>query len=389
MESQATIFLSAAEASGDEHASHLIRALRERLGDTVRFVGAAGPKMQAAGCESLADLTAQATMLAGPLLKLRYYHRMVRTLQRHIRQIRPDLVIPVDSPALNWHMCKAARQAGSKVMYYIAPQVWAWAPWRVKKLARLTDAVACLLPFEQEYLRRRGVSATFVGHPLLDSLPPRPQPPSDIIGAYGDGSWRVALLLGSRQGEIARHAPAMLQVAADIRSRYDKATCVFCPGTEKAAAQLSAVLGDRLNQPGLEVVVGQTRQQLAQAHFALAVSGTVTLDVSHFGLPMLVFYRVSRCAYNALGRWIIRTPHFSLPNIVAGREIVPEIVPWYGNVGQISHAVLSALDDLGTLVETRSDLIAMMDSLRPPHGQTASQNAADIAAALIGQERSQ
>jgi lipid-A-disaccharide synthase len=146
--------------------------------------------MAAQGCEVVADLTDSASMVGGPFLKLGYYHAMVRRLQKSIRAIRPDVHVPIDSPALNWHLAKAARQCGSKVVYYIAPQVWAWAPWRVKKLRRLADAVACILPFEQEYLRARDVNATFVGHPLYDDLPAGPTDQPDLLEAWSSGRWR-------------------------------------------------------------------------------------------------------------------------------------------------------------------------------------------------------
>ena len=136
-----TIFLSAAEASGDAHAANLIRAIRE-ASPGARFIGVAGERMAEAGCEVLLDLTHRASMLGGPLLRLGYYWRQVRRAKKAIRAIRPDLCIPVDSPAFNWHVAKAARKAGAKVLYYIAPQVWAWATWRVRKLARLTDRAA-------------------------------------------------------------------------------------------------------------------------------------------------------------------------------------------------------------------------------------------------------
>ena len=197
-----TIFLSVAEASGDLHAAKLAAALRRRLGE-VRLIGAAGPLMRAEGCQSLIDLTASASMMLGPLTRPLYYLRALRKLQESIRRLRPDVVVPVDSPALNWHVAAAAREAGAPVMYYIAPQVWCWAPWRVRKLARLTDAVACILPFEQRYLRDRGVRATYVGHPLFDDIPPAPSPwrtctrrtwtatgGSPWSPAAGDRNWR-------------------------------------------------------------------------------------------------------------------------------------------------------------------------------------------------------
>ena len=184
-DSSPTIFLSAAEPSGDRHAAGLIRALRVQMPDA-RFIGVAGEKMAAAGCEVIADLTARASMLTEPFLRAGYYVYTVTRLRKAIRKIGPDVFVPVDSPALNWHLAAAAKKTGSKVVHYVCPQIWAWGPWRTNRLARLTDHVACILPFEVAYLRHRGVDATFVGHPLFDNLPPRSEPLPDIIQAWTD-----------------------------------------------------------------------------------------------------------------------------------------------------------------------------------------------------------
>jgi len=154
-----TIFLTAGEASGDAHAANLIIALSERL-PSARFVGVGGPRMAAAGCELLEDIVASASMFLDNLVKVFYYRRVIHRLADAMAKRRAAVLVPTDSPGLNWHMAAAARRLGVPVMYYIAPQVWAWAPWRVKKLRRLTDHVACILPFEPDYFHQRGVEAT-------------------------------------------------------------------------------------------------------------------------------------------------------------------------------------------------------------------------------------
>jgi lipid-A-disaccharide synthase len=377
-ERRLTIFLSAAEASGDLHASNLIRAIRRRQ-PQVRFVGLAGPRMAEAGCEVVADVTTQARMASVPLLRLGHYWRLVRRLQRTIRRLRPDLHIPVDSPALNWHLAAAAKDSGAKVFYYIAPQLWAWGPWRVKKLARLTDGVGCILPFEQAYLRHRGVHATYVGHPLFDTMPPRPEPPADLAAAWLDGAWRVALLAGSRPGEIAGHTPAFLAAAERIRRRWRNARCVFAAPTDACAEAIRRAGGG-----DADIAVGRTRQVLAASHFAIAVSGTVTLEAAYFGVPMVVVYRVPYVRYHLAGRWLVRTPHVCLVNILAGRRVVPELVPWYGGRRALVEMVTEVMDDYGWLCEVRKDLMAITDPLRAAPPQTASDNAAQLALRTVG-----
>jgi lipid-A-disaccharide synthase len=379
----ATIFLSAAETSGDEHAARLIQAIRRRLPDA-RFLGAAGPRMAQAGCEVLADLTGKASMFGGPVLKAGYYLRTMRRLCKGLRRARPDLFIPVDSPALNWHLAKAARKIGVPVFYYIAPQVWAWAPWRVKKLARLTDRVGCILPFEQRYLWDRGVNATYVGHPLFDALPAPPAPPAppDLADAWVNGTWRVAMLPGSREGEIRGHMPALLAVVEMIHRRWPKARCIFT-ATNDAAAKLIRQLS---NGRDIDIAVGRTRQVMAESHFAVTKSGTVTLELAHFGVPMVVFHRTSRLLgllRHLLGHWAVNTKSFSLVNILAGRKIVPELMPWHGNVKKLKAAVKEVMDDYGYLYEIRRQLVELTTPLRvaPPH--SASDNAAELAVGLI------
>ena len=376
-----TIFLSAAEASGDEHAARLMGALRRRLG-TVRFVGVAGPHMAAEGCEVLADFSARASMLGGPLLRLGYYVRAIRRLQRQIGRIRPDVHVPVDSPAMNWHLAAAARKAGSTVVYYIAPQVWAWAPWRVKKLARLTDHVACILPFEQRYFRDRGVAATFVGHPLLEALPPRSEPLSDLAGAWAHGEWKIAMLAGSRSGEIKANSKALMRSAKLIRRHWPAARCLLAARNQTDAETILAACKGKLAR-NAEIVIGQTAEVFAEAHFAIAKSGTNTLQAAHFGVPFVTFYRAGRLKYHLLGRWLIKTPHLCLANILAGRRIVPELMPWYGSERELSSMVIDTMSDLGFLFEARQGLLEVDDSLHGPGGLSASDNTANLVADLL------
>jgi lipid-A-disaccharide synthase len=377
-----TIFLSAAEASGDEHAAALIHALRRRRPEA-RFVGVAGPRMAEAGCEVVADVTDQAAMLGGPVLRLGYWVKMIRRIRRRIGEIAPDLHVPIDSPALNWHLAEASRAAGSPVLYYIAPQVWAWAPWRAKRLARLTDAVACILPFEEDYLRSRGVEATFVGNPLFDHLPPRPASLPDLTDAWYDGTWQVTFAPGSRRSEIRGHVRGMVAVARAIRRRWSSARCVFAARTRQDA--------ERIAEHGAgeeEIVIGRTREMLARSHFAVLCSGTVTLQAAHFGVPSVVVYRTgwSMRALHWLFRHIpgvLTTRRLSLVNILAGGEIIPELMPWRGNVHRLVETVLSVMGDLGLLFEMRKGMLEVAAPLRVEPPGSASDNAAELICRLL------
>lgn len=373
-----TIFLSAAEASGDDHAANLVAALRRRCPEA-RLVGLAGPKMASAGCEVLEDVTQHAGMTLSVLPRLLYWRRLVRRTQKAIREIRPDVHIPVDSPAMNWHLAEAARQAGSKVLYYIAPQVWAWAPWRAKKLARLTDQVACILPFEETFLRHRGVNACFVGHPLLDTLPPQPSPPDDLLESWSAGTWRVALLPGSRASEIAAHGAALAAVRDEILRRWPAARCTFTARTQEDADRVRRAAG----RADIDVAVGRTREVLAESHFAVVVSGTVTLEAAYYGVPMLIVYRTGRLLGHVLGPLLVHAPHLSLVNILAGRELAPELMPWFGKPRPLVDMAMELMDDLGWLVETRRELQKLLPPLRAPNGLSAADNAAELAMRML------
>jgi len=385
MDKAPTIFLAAAEASGDEHAANLVRALRARLPDA-RLLGVTGSHMAEAGCESVADVTRKASMLGGTFLKVGYFARNIFRIQKILRQVRPDLFIPVDSPALNWHLSATAKKSGSKVLHYVCPQIWAWAPWRVKKLRRLTDHVACILPFEPDYLRQRGIAATFVGHPLFDSLPARPPVLPDILEAYGEGTWRIALLPGSREVEIRMHTRAMLEAAAAIRRQWPEAEFSLAARTEHCANLIRRTCRAELLQIA-ELAVGRTRQVLAESHFALAGSGTVTLELAHFGVPMVTLYKTSwlmDLMLRVVGRWGVPTRHFALVNILAPRRIVRELIPWHGSSRQLASAALDVLGDPGYMLELRRQLLDLVAPLHVPPPATASDNAADLAVALLG-----
>ena len=335
--------------------------------------------MSAAGCEVIADLTVKAGMITGPFLHLGYYVHTVKRLGKAIAEIRPDIFVPVDSPALNWHLSAAARKAGSPVVHYVCPQVWAWAPWRINRLKRLTDHVACLLPFEVPYLQHRGVPASFVGHPLFDQLPPRPEVMPDLIQAWADGSWKVALLPGSRRAEIRDHVQALLLTAEAIRKRWPHATSRFAVGTEQDAGAVRKVCSQkRKHGDEIEIIVGKTGQVLADSHFAVAASGTVTLEVAHYGVPMVIFYKVPKVNWDLVGRWLVRTPHLSLVNILAERAIVPELMPWHGRPQRVRDMALEVMEDLGYLLETRRNLLRMVEPLRARPPATAADNTAEL-----------
>ncbi len=366
-----TIFITAAEASGDAHAAGLIGALRRRLPDA-RFVGVGGPAMASAGCELIAEPVRKAAMTTGAFAHLGYFYKLIRQVRRAMGEIRPDVHVPVDSPALNWHLAKAARKRGIPVAYYIAPQTWAWAPWRVRKLRKLTDAVACILPFEEDYFGKRGVNVHYVGHPLFDDLPDA-EPP-DLTAAAASGQWRIALLPGSRESEIKHHAGALATVMDGLARRYPKARFTFTAINDEAADTIRKSTG----RDDLPIEIGNTSEVLKRSHFAITASGTVTLQVAHFGVPMVIFYRVGKWPWRILGRWLIRTPHLSLVNILAGETLVPELMPWFGDADEILRCAEKMMEDVTGLEKLQRDLTELVAPLRVQPPDSAADNAAKV-----------
>jgi lipid-A-disaccharide synthase len=323
-------------------------------------------------------------MLGSVFGKILYYRRAVRKLRSAIRDLRPDVLVPVDSPALNWHLAKEARAAGTSIVHYVAPQVWAWAPWRIKKLRRLTDHVACLLPFEEEYFRSRGVAATYVGHPLFDRLPARIDAADcpDLAEAWCEGTWRIAMLPGSREGEIAAIAPALAAVADEVGRRWDGSQCKFLAADDRSADRIRAAI----RRDEVDVVTGDAGSVLADSHFAVVASGTATLEVASYGVPMVIVYNISRwqrMAWRLFVKYMMRTRNLSLVNIIAGRGIVPELMPFFTSPGEVVRSVVSVIKDYGWLCATRQKLLDLTTPMRTNGDQTAAARAAAIVAGIV------
>jgi lipid-A-disaccharide synthase len=321
------ILLSAGEASGDLHGSTLCRALRE-LCPGVRLAGMGGPRMAAEGLELLADPTGQAVVGATEAIgRLPALYRAYRALARRLRREPPLALVLIDFPEFNLRLARVAHRAGVPVVYFIPPQVWAWRPGRVRGVARLASRVLSVFPFERELYERAGVSVDFVGHPLLDVLPLdlgreearrrlELEPETRVVG----------LLPGSRREEVARLLAPMLDAARRLAQAGGRrfvlglAPSVSRAGVETAVADVCGKGG-----PPIEIVTGQTHELMAGADVLLVASGTATLEAALLGTPMVVCYRVSLLT-EVVGRLLVRIPWISLPNIVCGRPVVPEIL---------------------------------------------------------------
>jgi lipid-A-disaccharide synthase len=322
------IMLSAGEASGDLHGATMCRALRA-LDPGLRLIGMGGPRMAAAGVEILVDLTAHAAMGTSEAIgRVPGLYRAYRLLVRRLREARPMAMVLIDFPEFNLRLARQARQAGIPVVYFIPPQVWAWRRGRIRQMARRVTRVLAAFPFEKSLYEEAGVPVEFVGHPLLDVVP------SDLDRAkgrerlgVGERQTLVGLLPGSRRQEVDRLLPPMLDAAARL-SRADGQRCFvlgLAASVDRGPLSVHLRRASEAGGPPVEVFEGLTYEVMAASDALLIASGTATLEAALLGTPMVVCYRVSRLS-EVVVRLLNRSAWISLPNIVAGRGAVPEIL---------------------------------------------------------------
>ncbi len=371
-ERELRIFLSAGEASGDLHASNLLRALR-RLAPESRFAALGGGRLEAAGARLLRDMLGSFAVMgfSDALRILPDIRRLRDEVLDFLDAWRPHAAILVDYPGFNVHLARHLRARGIPVFYYICPQVWAWARWRTRKIRRRIDKALVVFAFEERFYRDRGIDATFVGHPLGDVFASRALDREYIEkGPLSGAPYLVALVPGSRSREIERGFAFKLKIAARIRQvRPDAvfAVPVLNKDHERIVAEIAA--GVDLD---LHVEVARTYEVMHMADFALTTSGTAALELAHFGTPMVVLYRTNPAGL-ALKALLLSTPYVSLVNIIAGREVVPEFVYWRDRGDRIAAAALEIVTDGERYEQVKRGLAQVASEIDRPG---ASENAA-------------
>jgi lipid-A-disaccharide synthase len=375
-----SILFTAFEPSGDDHASAVIAELHRRHPELPIYAWG-GPKMERAGAVLVERTGHDAVMGMPGLAKIREHGRMNERIEAWMEANRPAVHVPVDSPAANFPLCKVAKGKGIRVVHLVAPQIWAWGRWRIHKLRRRTDMVLCLLPFEERFFQKRGVAARFVGHPLFDA-PPDGAALDARAAVYGGGSPKIAMMPGSRPKELEKSFPLLLEAFKELRRRYPDLAGVVAATTPEVKEELQRVAETMGGWPErLQIASGDTDAIIRWCDLALVKSGTITLQIARQNRPMIAFYKSSPLQYYLIGKWVIATKFFTLPNVLAHREIVPELVPHFGGHEEIVKAAIALIDSPARIAEQKEELARVVDVFK---GRNAAAAAAEAIAEVAG-----
>lgn len=360
----------AGEPSGDHHGAALAAALRQRYPDA-RLMGTGGARMKAEGVELFAELDELAVMgFAEVLPRIPYLWRLERRLHSILDERKPDLVVLIDYPGFNMRIARAAHGRGHAVLYYIAPQLWAWRRGRAHALAKTTDRVAVILPFEADFLRGLGVEATYVGHPLLDR-PDDVTSRDDFFDSWGLDPSRplLAMLPGSRKQELRRHIEPFRRIAERVVDARPDVLPVF--------SRASGLDASQFHDTGFPVVE-DTRALMRHSAVGLVKSGTSTLEMAIEGTPFVVAYRTSRLT-EALARRVMHVDHIALPNLIADERVIPEFLQDEVRPESVAPILIEMLDD-GSGVRSRQ-----LDALAGIRARLGQPGASDRVAAIAGE----
>jgi lipid-A-disaccharide synthase len=372
------ILIIAGEASGDLHGANLVKAV-QRMDPEAGFVGIGGENMAGAGVEIVVPSDDMAVVgVTEAIPKVMTVYGAAKRIKSILKNQRPALLVLIDYPDFNLHIAKFAKRAQVPVLYYISPQVWAWRSGRVKKIARLTDRIAVILPFEKEFYAERGVEVDYVGHPLLDTDPPEPPQDISMAGFGRDGrSPVVALMPGSRKTEISGLLPHMLGAVRILMETYPGIRCMLPQAKTIESAYIASYIQDAPCQ--IEVTKEPVYGVLNQCHVALVASGTATLETAIMAVPMVILYKTAAISY-WVARAMVGVSHIGLANLVAGNGVVPELIQKEVTAGNIAAEAARFLGDS----KYREETVRALRDVRLKLGQGgASDRTAEICLEMI------
>lgn len=348
------MLISAGEASGDLYAAGLVEALRRR-NPALEFFGCAGQRMQRAGVRAVVDARSLAVVgLVEVVTHIPRIYREYRKLIRAAQEERPDIAILTDSPDFHLRLARRLKRLGIPVIYLVAPQVWAWRKGRLPAMRQNIDQLLCIFPFEPDFFAPHGIDARYIGHPLTRLVRPSGSR-EELRRRYGiaDESAVVALLPGSRKGEIERHLPVLLEAVRKIREANQSLSLRFILAVPPGV--LGPNFTERISETSIQVLEGQTWDVLACAELALAASGTVTIEGMLLGTPMVTFYKVNKLSW-LMGKYLVKVPFYSMVNLVACRRVVPELIQNDMTPARLASEALALLADDSARDRMREEL---------------------------------
>lgn len=371
------IMLVVGEASGDAHGARLVQALHRR-DPQVKIYGVAGEQLRRSQFEELFNVSQLTGMgLVELATNLRNVWRAYGLLKRILKVRRPNLLILIDFPEFNLRLARFAKSLGIPVLYYVSPQIWAWRKNRVRQIARWVDHMAVIFPFEADFYERHGVKVSFVGHPLLETVK-ADTGREETLAKLGLDPERpvIALLPGSRHGEVTRHVSPMREAAVQLaRERNAQFLCV------RAATIDGAALRSLLNGTGVRIpIVEEDRYGAVHASdIAWTASGTATVEIALLGRPMIIMYRLSWLTY-LIARWLVRVDHIGMVNLIAGERLMPELIQRDVNPERIVAETRILLDDAKMRTGITDKLAKLRQRLGTPG---AAERVAELAFSIM------
>jgi lipid-A-disaccharide synthase len=368
-----TIYFVAGEASGDNHGAALMRSLR-LLRPDLHFVGRGGPHMKVLADKQFADWTDEAGVVGlwEVIKNYGYFREKFRETQDEIEKSKPDAIVLIDYPGFNLRLAEALRrQSTTKIIYYISPQVWAWNRGRIKKMARYLDLMLCIFPFEAELYNQSGLRTVFVGHPVVERWR------GHNVNKQRDVNL-IALLPGSRQREVRKIFPVMLQAADYIRQRDLNVRFEVAAASAAMADELQRLLASSRIKGSFQIITGEAPDLMQRAFAGIVASGSATLEAAFFRMPFVLVYKVSWLTYLA-ARMVVKVKYLGMPNVLAGRIIVPEFIQNRAQPRLIADAALN----LKISPDARAQMIRDFDSIIT---QLGDANASATAAQAIAKE---
>ena len=360
------VFISAGEPSGDLHGANLIRALRSQH-PGIRITGFGGDRMEAAGAQLLFKLTSLAVMWFGKVLaNIRTFVGLAKQAEASFQSDRPDAVVLIDYPGFNFALAKRAHTAGIPVYFFVPPQLWGWAGWRVKKVRRWFDAVLTALPFEETWYRERGVKTHYVGHPYYDELANQRLDEPFLAEQRAKAGPVVAILPGSRNQEVVRNFTDMLAAARKIHAARPDVRFLVASFNSHQAEVAQAMVKE--SGSAIEFHVGRTPEIIALAECCLSVSGSVSLEMMYRLKPAAILYKVGR-VHSFVGHQLLKmAKYITLVNLLADREIYPEYATCRDRTSELAGHVLQWLNDPAE----RAKCIEQLQAVRDEVGRTGA-----------------